>query len=286
MPSLTYGVRFGTPKIRWVFVSFSVKRSGTSPSQYEVALAELGRRRPGRRWPPWPADLLEDRPVGGAVPGPQVAEPERRQDVELGRLGAAVVDADPDEDVLGRLLGILDEHVQVAILIEDARVEQLVLELVPAPAPAGLDQVGVGERRLRVLVEVLHVRVGRRAVEVEVVLLDVLAVIALAVGQAEEALLEDRVLAVPQGQGEAKPLLVVGDAGQAVLPPAVGARAGLVVGEVVPGVAALAVVLAHRAPLALAEVGPPRLPGYGSLPSLFEAKVFCRHGCGRLGLGW
>jgi hypothetical protein len=48
---------------------------------------------------------------------------------------------------------------------------------------------------------------GRRAVEVEVVLLDVLAVIALAVGEAEQALLEDRILAVPQGQGEAEPLL-------------------------------------------------------------------------------
>ena len=83
---------------------------------------------------------------------------------------------------------------------------------------------------------------GRRAVEVEVVLLDVLAVIALAVGQAEEAFLEDRIFAVPQGQGEAEPLLVVGDAGQAVLAPAVGGG-GLVVAEVVPGVATFAVVL-------------------------------------------
>ena len=61
---------------------------------------------------------------------------------------------------------------------------------------------GIG--RLRVLVEVLHVRVRRRAVEVEVVLLDVLAVIPLAVGQAEQPLLEDRILPVPQRQGEAQ----------------------------------------------------------------------------------
>ena len=149
----------------------------------------------------------------------------------------------------------------------------------PAPAPAGLDQVGVRVGRLRILVEVLHVRVGRRAVEVEVVLLDVLAVIALAVGQAEEALLEDRVLAVPQRQGEAEPLLVVGDAGQAVLAPAIGARARLVVGEVVPGVAAFAVVLADGAPLAFAEVRPPFLPGDLSLPSLFQSIVFRGHGC-------
>jgi len=38
---------------------------------------------------------------------------------------------------------------------------------------------------------------SRRAVEVEIVFLDVLAVIALAVGQAEQALLENGVVAVP-----------------------------------------------------------------------------------------
>src|SRR5262249_30627295 len=105
------------------------------------------------------------------------------------------------------------------------------------------------------------VGVGRGAVEVEVVLLDVLPVVALAVGQAEQALFEDGVLAVPEGQGEAEALLIVGDAGQAVLAPAVGAGAGLVVGEVVPGVAAVAVVLAHGPPLPLAEVRAPLLPG-------------------------
>ena len=67
----------------------------------------------------------------------------------------------------------------------------------------------------------------RRTVEVEVVLLDILAVIALAVGQAEQALLEDRVAAVPQREGKAQTLLLVADAGDAVLAPVIGARAGL-----------------------------------------------------------
>jgi hypothetical protein len=46
--------------------------------------------------------------------------------------------------------------------------------------------------------------------------------IALGVGQAEQALLEDGIAAVPEGEGEAEPLLAVGDAGQPVLAPAVG----------------------------------------------------------------
>jgi hypothetical protein len=65
--------------------------------------------------------------------------------------------------------------------------------------------------------------VRRRAVEVEVVLLDVLAVIAFAVGQAEQALLQDRVFAVPQREREAQPLFVVGNAAEAVFSPAIGA---------------------------------------------------------------
>jgi hypothetical protein len=77
---------------------------------------------------------------------------------------------------------------------------------------------GIG--RLRVLVQILHVRMRRRRVEVEVVFLDVLAVVPLAVGQPEEPLLEDRVLTVPQGEREAEELPVVGNARQPVLAPA------------------------------------------------------------------
>src|SRR5262249_23161175 len=115
------------------------------------------------------------------------------------------------------------------------------------------------------------------AVEVEVVFLDVLAVIAFAVGQPEQAFLEDGVLAVPQGQRKAEPLMLVGDAGQAVLAPAIGTRACLVVTEVIPGVAAIAVVLADGAPLSLAEVRPPLLPGNLLVSGLFKTDVLRGH---------
>ena len=100
-----------------------------------------------------------------------------------------------------------------------------------------------------------------RAIEVEVVLLHVLAVIALAVGQPEEPLLEDGIVAVPQGQAEAEALFVVGNAGDAVFAPSVSTGAGVIVGEEVPGVTRFAVVLANRAPLAFAQVRPPLLSG-------------------------
>ena len=178
----------------------------------QVSLAQIGIDRLDDTLPRCAVGLEESRPVGTAVPGPLVAEPERRQDVHLGRFGAAIVDRDLNQDVFRGRLGILDEDVEVAILVEHAGIDQFVLHFLPAAAAAGLDKIGVRECRLRILVEVLHVRMRRRAVEVEVVFLDVLAVIALAVGQAEQAFLEDRVLSIPQGQGEAQPLLVVGNA--------------------------------------------------------------------------
>ena len=104
----------------------------------------------------------------------------------------------------GRRLGVLDEDVEVATL---RRRSPCRAARTPgrdrAPPPVLLEQLRVGELGVRVLVELLHVRVRGRGVEVEPVLLDVLAVVALGVRQAEEALLEDRVLPVPERQGEA-----------------------------------------------------------------------------------
>src|SRR5215475_11548491 len=66
-------------------------------------------------------------------------------------------------------------------------------------------------------------------------------------------------------------LLVVREASQTVLAPVIGAGARLIMAEVVPGIAIVAVVFAHRAPLALAEVGPPFAPQDATLPRLREA---------------
>jgi hypothetical protein len=107
-------------------------------------------------------DLLEHRFLGGTGDprGPVVAEPQGRQHVQLGLLRAAVMGRYLDQDVLGRRLRILHEHVEVAVLLEDPGVEELVLHLVAAAPSVRLHQVGVGIRGLRVLVQELHVRVS------------------------------------------------------------------------------------------------------------------------------
>jgi hypothetical protein len=55
-----------------------------------------------------------------AVPRPGVAEPQGRQQVERGRHRAPVVHGDPDQDVVGRGLGILHLDVEVLVAVEDA----------------------------------------------------------------------------------------------------------------------------------------------------------------------
>ena len=72
---------------------------------------------------------------------PGVAKPERRQQVQRRGVGAAVGRADADQNVLGRVLGVLDEHVEVAVLVEDAGVEQFVFQRVLSPAAVFLDQI-------------------------------------------------------------------------------------------------------------------------------------------------
>ena len=70
-----------------------------------------------------------------------------------GRIRPAVADADLDQDVGRSLLGIFNEDVEVAITLEDAGVEQLVLHVLAATPAIGHDQVVVGVRLLRIFVE-------------------------------------------------------------------------------------------------------------------------------------
>ena len=174
--------------------------------------------------------------------GPRIRHPHRQQQVVRVALGVVGLD-DP-----------------VAIVVEGAGVEQLVLRIELAAAGVLGDEVAVGERSLRIVVAPAVPGVAREGVEVPPVLLRILAVVALAAGQPEDPLLQDRVAAIPERESEAEPLLDVREAGQTVLAPAIGARAGVVVRQVVPGGAAGAVVLAHGAPLPLAQVGAPQVP--------------------------
>ena len=220
------------------------------------------------------SELAKQRPIACFRRIPGVAKPERRQHVQRRRLRPTIPDRDLNQDVFRGCLGVFDEHVEVAVLIEHARIKQLIFQLVASPRAVCPHEFIVRIGALRILVEILQIRVRRGRVEIEVVLLDVLAMVAFAVGEAEQALLENRIGAVPQRQGDAQLLLVVAESCKSVLAPAIRARARVIMGEVVPRVAGGAVVLAHRSPLALAEIRPPPLPCLSAFSRGLQAIVF------------
>jgi hypothetical protein len=197
---------------------------------------------------------------GSRAPRPGVAAAQLRQQRQLRRLGAAIVRGHLHQDVVGCGLCVLDEHVEVGVGVEQAGVEQLELRLLRAALPVLVQQPAVREFSLRIFVQHFQEGMRRRRIEVVVELLDVLAVVSLAVGQPEQPFLEQRVAAVPQGQREAEVLPVVAETGNAVLAPAIGTAARVLVRQVAPGVAVGTVVFTDGAPLPLGDVGTPATP--------------------------
>ena len=101
---------------------------------------------------------------------------------------------------------------------------------------------------------------SRRRVEIEVTLLDVLAVITLVPRQTEKAFFQNRVAFVPESHREANQLMAIADTSQSIFVPPINAGPGVVMRKEFPGGAMSTVVFAHRSPRAFAEVGSPAFP--------------------------
>ena len=201
--------------------------------------------------------------------------------VSRGRLGSSIDDGDARENIVGGGLRVFDEDVEKSVAVEDAGVDELELGVEPRSRPVLVDEPRIGKLAVRVAVEHLHIRVRRQSVEEKVILLNVLAMIALAVCKSEKALFKDRILAVPHRYAKTQLLKPVADARDAVFTPTVGTGARLVVREVGPGGAVGAVIFAYRSPLPFAEVGSPAMPeGLGA--SLFEAVALGAHANDRI----
>src|SRR5581483_6075366 len=92
--------------------------------------------------------------------------------------------------------------------------------------------------------------------------------------QPEEPLFQNRVAPVPHRQRKADALMAIAYPGDPVLVPAIGARARVVVRQVLPRGAVRAVVFAHRAPGAVADVWAPPAPVLRAHAVLFDADRF------------
>src|SRR5258705_3757515 len=204
------------------------------------------------------------------TPRPVVSEPETREHMKAGRIGPSVANRDAHQNVIRSFLSVFEKDVEVAVVIEDTCIDKLVLEVMARTFAICLDKIYVRVRTLRILIEVFHVAVCGCRVEVEVILLNVFAVVSLTVSKSEEALFKDRVALVPESNAKAKAVLVVRDPAKTVLAPTIRSRTRLFVAEVVPGVAVRAIVLPDRAPLPLTKVGAPLLPGDSFFTSFIQ----------------
>src|SRR6266545_881129 len=196
-------------------------------------------------------------------PGPGVAEPRGRQDVDRLRGGSGVRDLDRHQQVRGIRLRVMHLDYPEPVVVEHTGVQELVLRVVLAASTVLGAQVVVREGVLGIVVAPPVPRMVRGGVEVPPVVLDVLTVVRLRTREAERPLLEERIAPVPQREAEAQALLAVAEPGQTVLAPSIGRGAGMVVRKIAPGLAVRAVVLTDRAPLTLAKVRTPERPVVG-----------------------
>ncbi len=117
-------------------------------------------------------------------------------------------------------------------------VHDFILGLALASRPIRSHQVIVGKRRLRVLVEHLEIRVRRRRIEVVVQAPSrPRRGFPPAFDKPKRRCFENGIAPVPQRQGKTKPLPVIAESRQSVLPPAIGPAARLIVRQITPGIA-------------------------------------------------
>ena len=142
---------------------------------------------------------------------------------------APIESLDAYADVFGIRLGILNEDIEIAVVIENARIEQLELRTLSGAAAVFFHQMGIRELSLRVFVKHPHVAVRGSVVEVEIIFFYVFAVIALGRTQPEHSLFQDRIAPVPKRERKDQKLVPIANPGDSIFAPAIGFAARQIV---------------------------------------------------------
>jgi hypothetical protein len=74
----------------------------------------------------------------------------------------------------------------------------------------------------------------RSAIEVEIIFLDVLAVIALTRREVKSPLFQDRIIAIPKSKAEHQKLIAIADSGQAIFATTISLTSSLIMGKKIP----------------------------------------------------
>ena len=111
-------------------------------------------------------------------------------------------------------------------------------------------------------------------VEIVINLFHVLAVIPLPVGQTKESLLENGVAPIPEGERQAKVLLIIRPARNPIFTPPISPAPGVIMRKISPSITARAIILTNRTPLAFRNIRAPAPPITRASRILSEAREF------------
>ena len=213
------------------------------------------------------------------MPRPGVAKPEHRKQVQRRGFRSTVYDSDAYKNILGRSLSVFNIHVKIAVIVEYTCVNQFIFGHAAPATAILLYQVSIGIFDLVIFIQVFHIAVSRSIVKVVVVFFNVFSMVAFWPGQAKEAFLQNRITPIPECRCETDLLVTVAYSRYSIFSPTIGPGACVIVGQVIPGGAMRAVVLAHSAPGALTHIGPPAFPVDGTLSRLDKSLVLCCRMC-------
>jgi len=96
--------------------------------------------------------------------------------------------------------------------------------------------------------------VGGSCVKVKVAFLNILAVVTLAVGQAEQSLLEDGILVIPKSGSETEAAFAVAPSQEAIFAPPVNTASSVIVRKILPACTVTGVVWRGRLPAVRAAI--------------------------------
>src|SRR5512142_476286 len=102
---------------------------------------------------------------------------------------ATIYSSDANEDIFWIDFSILDDNIEVAILRKDPCVNQFIFRFASSTTAILGHQISIREGPLWILVQRLHIGMGRGTVKEVIVFLHILTMVAFRAGQAEEPLL-------------------------------------------------------------------------------------------------
>src|ERR1019366_3836122 len=114
---------------------------------------------------------------------------------------------------------------------------------------------------------------GRR-IQMEIIFLNIFAVVSFVTCQSEKPLLQNRIPPIPECHRKTNPLQNVANSSDAVFAPSVGARTRGMVWKIFPRRAIWTVIFADRSPLSSAQIRSPALPVDFAQVRFFQPLIF------------